>query len=143
MNSLFTQYGRQAVRRVGTMRVVTAIFLTLLGLAGCSVLDLRDDDVVVKERAQARWDALVSGDYATAYRYLSPSSRAVLTQEAYAASLRKGFWKSAKVNSVTCGGKDNCETHATIEYEIQGRRTKTPLNETWIREGSEWWYLQR
>jgi hypothetical protein len=31
----------------------------------------------------------------------------------------------------------------TIEYEYQGRRMKTPLRETWIRDGSEWSYLQR
>ena len=145
MNSLSTQHGIPAARQVGVMRIAGAwlAVASLAVLAGCGALDLRDDDVVVKERAQARWDALVKGDVRGAYQYLSPSSRAVLTSEAYAASIRQGFWKSAKVNSVTCGTKDNCEAHVTIEYEFQGRRTKTPLNETWIREGSEWWYLQR
>jgi len=112
-------------------------------LAGCGALDLRDDDVVVKEKAQARWDALLKGDVKGAYQYLSPGSRAVMTPEAYAGSIRQGFWKSAKVDSVACKSKESCEVRATIEYEFQGRRTKTPLSETWIREGSEWWYLQR
>lgn len=115
----------------------------LSALAGCGTLDLRDDDVVVKERAQARWEALVKGDIRTAYGYLSPSSREAMTSEAYAGTLRQGFWRSAKVDSVKCAAKDNCEAQVTIEYEYQGRRTKTPLRETWIREGSEWWYLQR
>lgn len=126
------------------MRIVQcAAAVALSGLMGCATVDLRDDDVVVKEKAQARWDALVKGDTRTAYQYLSPSSRAVLTPDAYAASLRQGFWKSAKVDSVTCASKDNCEAHVTIEYEHQGRRMKTPLRETWIRDGSEWSYLQR
>lgn len=115
----------------------------LSALVGCGALDLRDDDVVVKERAQARWDALVKGETRTAYNYLSPASRAAMTPDAYAGSLRQGFWRSAKVDSVKCATKENCEAQVTIEYEYQGRRTKTPLRETWIREGSEWWYLQR
>ena len=144
MNSLSTQHGIQAVD-VGFMKTIRmcAVAVTLSGLMGCATVDLRDDDVVVKGKAQARWDALVKGDTRTAYQYLSPSSRAVLTPDAYAASLRQGFWKSAKVDSVTCAAKDNCEAHVTIEYEHQGRRVKTPLRETWIRDGSEWSYLQR
>lgn len=120
-----------------------SLSLSLSVLVGCGALDLRDDDVIVKERAQARWDALVKSDIRGAYEYLSPASRAAMTSEAYATSIRAGFWRAAKVNSVTCNTKDNCEVHATIEYEFQGRRTKTPLTETWIREGSQWWYLQR
>jgi hypothetical protein len=113
------------------------------GLLGCAAVDLRDDDVVVKEKAQARWDALVRGDSRAAYEYLSPTSRAVLTPDAYAASLRPGFWKLAKVDSVSCATKDSCDAQVTIEYEHQGRRMKTPARETWIRDGSQWWYLQR
>lgn len=145
MNRLSTQQGSQAVRRVGLMKITSsfAAALSLSVLVGCGALDLRDDDVIVKERAQARWDALLKGDIRAAYGYLSPASRAAMTSEAYASSIRAGFWKTAKVNSVTCNTKDNCEVHATIEYEFQGRRTKTPLMETWIREGSQWWYLQR
>lgn len=126
------------------MRIVATLAAALsLSMTGCGALDLRDDGAAVKERAQARWDALLKGDTGTAYKYLSPGSRAVTTQEAYDASIRKGFWRSAKVDSVRCASKDNCEAQVTIEYEFQGRRTTTPLRETWIREGSEWWYLQR
>lgn len=145
MNSLSTQYGNAAAWYVGFMKTWAALFtaISIAAIGGCGALELRDDDVVVKERAQARWDALVKGDVSAAYEYLSPGSRAAMTKDAYAGSIRQGFWKSAKVDSVTCATKDNCEVHATIEYEFQGRRTKTPLRETWIREGSQWWYLQR
>jgi hypothetical protein len=144
LNSLSTQHGSQAVFGGGFMKIVwICAAVAVSALMGCAALDLRDDDVVVKERAQARWDALVKGDTRTAYQYLSPTSRAVLTPEAYAASLRQGFWKSAKVDSVTCATKDSCDAQVTIEYEFQGRRMKTPSRETWIRDGSEWSYLQR
>ena len=38
---------------------------------------------------------------------------------------------------------DACETQLAIEYEFQGKRIKTPLRETWIREGTDWWYVQK
>jgi hypothetical protein len=117
--------------------VLLAVFL-----AGCAVLQ-PDAEVTVGKRAQARWDALVAGDTKAAYEFLSPGSRAALSLADYASSIRVGFWKSAKVDKVTCESADRCEVAATIEYEFQGRRTKTPLRETWIRDGSEWWYLQR
>ena len=133
-----------AVRCVGFMKISgIAAALSLSVLVGCGALDLRDDEVIVRERAQARWDALVKADIPTAYGYLSPASRAMTSLEAYATSIRAGFWKSAKVNSVTCNTKDSCEVHVAIEYAYQGRRTKTSLTETWIQEDSKWWYLQR
>ncbi|HET9578066.1 MAG TPA: hypothetical protein VFP44_09590 [Usitatibacter sp.] len=144
MNSLSTQQGSGAVLLTGLMRVVTGFLAALMLLmSGCAALESRDPAAVVKQRAQARWDALIKGNTQTAYQYLSPGSRAVLTPDAYASSIRQGFWKSAKVDAVTCKTADNCDVGVTIEYEFQGRRTKTPLIETWIREGSEWWYLQR
>lgn len=103
----------------------------------------RSDEAIVRERAQARWDALVKDDFKAAYGYMSPGSRAIVTAPDYAASLRKGFWKSAMVDKVECGSAQSCDVIATIEYEHMGRRTKTPLRETWIRDGSEWWYLQK
>jgi hypothetical protein len=112
-------------------------------LAGCAAMAPRSPEAVVKERAQARWDAMVKNDFNAAYGYLSPGSRSVVSAQDYAASLRRGFWKSATVEKVECGSAQSCEVSATIEYEAMGRRTKTPLRESWIRDGSEWWYLQK
>lgn len=103
----------------------------------------RIPEEAVKARAQARWDALLKGDTKAAYALLSPGSRAVMTPEAYAGSLRSGFWKSAVVEKAACDGPEACEAHVAVEYEFQGKRIKTPLRETWIREGTDWWYVQK
>lgn len=118
---------------------------TLVLAAGCAVqaVDSRPDAEVVKERAQARWDALVSGDWAKAYGYLSPVSRSTTTLQQYEGGLKKGFWKQAQVETVDCSSGTLCEVHASIEYEYQGRRTKSPLRESWLKEGSTWWYVQK
>ena len=142
MNSLSTQ------RHGGTgdfwsIAGRVALAGTLIGVASCAMLDRRSPQEIVKERAQGRWDALVSGDLPKAFGYFSPGSRAVLQVDRWSTTIKKGFWKSAVVERVECPSADSCDAIASIEYELQGRRTKTPLRETWIREGSNWWYVQK
>ena len=126
----------------GTQAVVVFV-VAVAGLGGCAALDSRPPEEVVKERAQQRWNALVQSDFKTAYQYLSPGSRAVTSLEGYASGLRAGFWKAATVDKVLCGNPDSCDAVLTIEYEFRGSRIKTPLKETWIKEGSSWWFVQK
>ena len=141
MNSLSTQRDVKAgVKRFGYL--VSAAML-VIAIAGCAAMKPQAPEDAVRERAQARWDALVKGDVKAAYAFLSPGSRAVLTSESYASSIRAGFWKSAQVNRVVCEAAEKCEAHATIEYEYKAQRLKTPVREIWIREGTDWWYLQK
>lgn len=127
--------------KVLTNRIAVAV-LSMAVLAGCATLGGRKPEEVVKARAQARWDALLKDDVKSAYEYFSPGSRAVMDFKSYEASIRKGFWKSATVDSVTCIEK-RCEVNETIEYEFQGRRTSSPLTETWIEENGNWWLVRK
>ena len=111
-------------------------------LAGCTGLTARAPEEAVKERAQARWDALVKGDVKTAYEYFSPGSREGYSLQSYEASIRKGFWKKAEVKQVKCESSDRCQADVTIEYEFMGRRTPSGLQEAWIREGGNWWVVR-
>ena len=145
MNSLSTQHGLKAIglSSFGRFTAVIAASLVLLAMAGCAMVKPRTAEETVLERSQARWDALVKSDVRAAYGFLSPGSRSVMTSEAYATTIRLGFWKSAKVDKVVCAAPDSCEAHVTIEYEFRGTRLKTPLLESWIKEGSDWWYVQK
>ena len=145
MNSLSTQEAEFRLTSLGANRIAARLAAGILAitLGGCAATAPRSAEVIVKERAQARWDALVKSDINAAYGYLSPGSRAVTSVFDYAGSIRRGFWKSAVVEKVECGSAQSCEVSATIEYEFMGSRTKTPLRETWIRDGSDWWYLQK
>ena len=145
LNSLSTQRAGNGLASLGVNRIPArlAAGILVIGLWSCAAVAPRPAEAIVKERAQARWDALVKSDFSAAYGYLSPGSRSVISAPDYAASLRAGFWKSAVVDKVECGSAQSCDVGATIEYEFMGRRTKTPLRETWIRDGSEWWYVQK
>ena len=114
----------------------------LAGLAACAGLPGKAPQDIVQERAQARWDALVRGDFKAAYGYLSPASRSVTSEESYINGLGRNFWKAAQVKKVACPTEKTCDVDVSIEYEFKGMRTRTPLRETWIREDSEWWYVK-
>lgn len=144
MNSLSTQQGgiRPGITGVKVRSRLSWLALAAV-LAGCAAIGPQSPEQVVKERAQARWDALLKSDFHAAYEYLSPGSRSVQSEASYVGELRKGFWKSAKVDKVECRNDKACSADVTIEYEFQGQRTRTPLRESWVREGSQWWYVKR
>ena len=144
MNRLSTHDGHAAAgvaRKSGLVKGFLAVAMVLV--AGCAAISTEPPQEVVKERAQARWDALVKGDFKAAYAYLSPGSRAVESEANYVASLGRGFWKSARVGKVECRNDVACDVDVTIEYQFQGHTTRTPLRESWVREGSQWWYLKK
>ncbi len=144
MNSLCGQYGPKGSFLAG-VRTSLALIVTFVVpvLSGCALMQPRSPQEVVKERAQARWDALVKGDTRTAYGYLSPGSREVQSYEAYDGGINKGFWKSVKVEKVECASADSCDASGTMEYAFRGKQIRTSFHETWVRSGSQWWYLQR
>jgi hypothetical protein len=142
--SLSSNVGKSMGRWVSKACRLAGVFLgAALVVSACASLDSRPASEVVKERAQARWDALVKGDNAKTYEYLSPTARKTLKVEDYLSNMRTGFWKAVTVDKVACGSADVCEVSVTVEYEHKMGRTKTPLQETWIREGSNWWYAQK
>ena len=120
-----------------------AVALSAVVIAGCALPESmrRPDKEVVAEKAQQRWDALVKGDFATAYRYISPAGRKTVTQAAYASQLKAGFWTGAKVQDVRCPTAEACEVDVTVEYQALGLRTKTPVREQWVKADSDWWFV--
>ena len=123
--------------------VYGAILAAVAVLSGCASMGPKPPEEIVKERAQGRWDALVKVDVPGAYAFLSPASRSTVTLEGYKGSINPGFWKVATVEKVVCETPESCEAYASIEYDYRGTRIKTPLRESWIKDGSQWWYVYR
>lgn len=129
-------------------RSFTGLCVIILGLgAGCAGVSpdtaprkTAGPQAIVGERAQERWDALVTGNLEKAYSFLSPASRQVTSLANYSRSVRVGFWKKAKVERVECPDADLCEVHLMVEY-IRGSAIATPLRESWAQFGGQWWYV--
>ena len=138
MNTLLSQHGMgsRQLKAIGGFMVAATL------LAGCATLAPQAPEQVVKERAQSRWDALVKGDLKSGYEYFSRGTRQVLSFESYENSVRRGFWKKANVEKVQCESSERCVVTVGIEYEFQGHRTPSGLQETWIKEGGNWWVVR-
>ena len=119
----------------------------VLALAGCATLT-KDSSPEVKreavtERVNARWAALINEDLDTAYTFLSPASKSLTTRAAYKASARGKGFRSAKIESVDCES-ETCRVKLMIVYDhpkMQG--IPTPLEETWVIDEGQVWYVWR
>lgn len=115
-------------------------------IAGCGTTKVgtaKDSQAALLERATKRWNALVQSDIRTAYSYLSPGSRQVVSYEAYVTSIRPGFWKKAEVKRADCSEAAVCDVVVEIEYDYKGMRIKTPLREPWALTDGEWWFVSK
>ncbi len=98
---------------------------------------------MVGDLATARWNALIKGDFAKAYNYLSPGTREVMSLDLYKAKVHGGKWKKANVDSVSCE-QDLCSVLMAIEYSYRDIKSlETRLDEKWIRQDGKWWFVPR
>ncbi|NWG73170.1 MAG: hypothetical protein HXY24_00930 [Rubrivivax sp.] len=130
-----------------TRRALVAALLTG-ALAGCASLSGKPEDVV-RARAQARWDALLKGDYERAYGYITPGGRAVVPYATYRGRIGNAVtWKSAEVASVTCETLEKCTVKVKVTYLPAVRRAAIGtierfLDETWVVDAGQWWFVYK
>lgn len=130
--------------RLQSWGMISAACLALL--AGCSSFATREPEVDVRERAQARWDALVTGNWEKAYSFATPAYRKAVDlfgfrgRSAPAAKLKSADVVSAKCKDATC------DVTMRIGFAPLQRgypETFTDLEERWILEAGEWWRYER
>ena len=129
--------------RVGVL-VLLAVVLT--GCAGLLGEPMTPEQVVAK-RAQARWDALVAGEWETAYSFATPAYRAVVDAQRFQRSHGgQPSWLGAKVRDVRCR-EDVCDATVRLKYSSplppRSHAIETDYIERWILDGGNWWiYLK-
>lgn len=103
----------------------------------------------VVDRAQARWDAILAGDFATAYGYYTPGFRSSHTPSDFELTmrLRKVQFRGAEYKAHECE-EEVCTLKFDVRYHINSPvpgletwESKTTLDEKWIRTEGQWWYF--
>lgn len=131
-------------------RGTVAALILSIGMMGCagsgggSAQSVQvEPQKIVADLAAARWEALIKGDFAKAYNYLSPGTREVMSLDLYKAKIRGGNWKRANVDTVSCE-QDQCKVLMAIEYSYRDIKSlETRLDEKWLRQDGKWWYVPR
>jgi hypothetical protein len=127
--------------------VVTAVVILVAGCAATGGNLTKDTPVeskqaVVRERAEARWQAIIKGDYPAAYAYLSPASREIVNLGTFEARM-KGIVKftGIKIDTVSCEVAA-CKVKLWLTYDHRVMKgVTTPEQEAWIIDGGKAWYV--
>jgi len=106
-------------------------------------------DKVIQERAQARWDALLARDYATAYQYLSPGYRSTTSVTDFEIDVRarRVQYLSAEYKAHICE-EAVCTVQMSVGYKVLRPVAGLPewksaslVEERWIMSDGQWWFL--
>ena len=118
-----------------------------LALAACAGLQPKTPEDVVRERSEARWDALIKRDFDKAWEYTQPAYRALVGQKDYYKRFGgAGQWKGVQIHEVTCE-PERCTVRLRVAAKVQappftGQELVTYLEEVWVRDEGQWWYFQ-
>jgi hypothetical protein len=138
---------RFGASRGAFLRAVT-LGLCLLMLGACATSPAARDKAI-QERAQARWDALLAKDYATAYEYLSPGYRSATSATDFEIAFRSRRlqYQSAEYQGHDCE-ESACTVRMKLGYKIVRPVAGLPewksdsvVQERWINSSGKWWYL--
>lgn len=98
-------------------------------------------EALVRQRVQARWDLLIKGDFDGAFEYMSAGSKSTTTLARYKANIRKDAFRSIEIEKVTCDG-DACQVALRLTYDHPKMKgLVTPVNESWIVDNGQAWYV--
>jgi hypothetical protein len=96
---------------------------------------------LVRQRAMSRWDLLIKDNMDAAYAYLSPGSRETTSLDKFRKNFRRGAFREARVDTVTCDG-DACVAKMYVTYDHPKMKgITTPVIESWIIDGGQAWLV--
>ena len=129
--------------------LLLAVVASLFGCAGTaptststSLKGVVTSESQVSARAEARWRELVAQDLDKAYEFLSPGSKAANPPALFKEKIRLLKWRSAKAQSASCDGeKCSVKLEVTVSDRRFGGDATTILEEIWIKDAGNWWYV--
>lgn len=149
MNRVISRSGDEfSAHSVAGWRQLTVVAIFGVTLAACSSLGGVSKDspeevkvAAVTKQVEARWDALIAGDVAKSYSFLSSGSKATTSLELYRAKARLSGFRAAKIEKVDCG-QEICKVSMRVTLDTRKMKgLPLPATETWILEGGEYRYV--
>lgn len=139
---------RSRAALAGNISRIATLVLAITLTAGCATTGGGGSSSVVK-RAEARWEALLAGEFENAYQYYSPGYRSShsLGDFELEMRLRKVHFSGADFVEEQCEA-ERCNLKFNVKYRVASPvpgidtwESKSVLDETWVRTRNEWWYL--
>jgi hypothetical protein len=142
--------------KTGSPRSVSASFIrNCLPIVAVSVFLLSacattgSGEGAVATRSEARWNAIIAGDFNTAYQYYTPGYRSSHTPGDFEISMRL---RKVQVREVKYLDKNCDDSACTVKLQVQYHiaspvpgldtwESNTTLEEKWIKTQGQWWYF--
>ncbi len=141
------------LQRLGKPALLLAFMMTGVLLSACASRTPVPEgpDNFIAERAQNRWDALLAGDFETAYAFYSPGYRSStsMIDLAFKIRSRRVRWTSAQYKEHRC-----VENSCTVLFDV-GFTVNKPvpglnkwdgsniMEEKWVKTDEQWWFLPK
>ena len=129
---------------------IAAVALAAAFLSACAAGGATSRQAqTASERANERWQAVIAGDHARAYDYLTPGMRSTKSREDYVAEavIKPVRYLAAKPFDESCE-TDACTVNLELLYEVTipmagagTQRLPAYLDERWIRLDGRWYFL--
>ena len=128
---------------------LVALVCSLLLLSACATTTSKENSV--EERANGRWAALLSGDLASAYEYLSPGYRSSVSSLQYQRSLlvQQLSWTSAQYVSSECE-ETTCNVRFLVGFTVYAAvpgvkscNGTNNIDESWVLVDGNWYFVPK
>lgn len=138
----FPDFRRSWESGVSRLLLAAGIVLTVGACAAIERAEADEAKAIVAERAQKRVDLVIKGQLDQAYEFYSPASRATLSYEVFRKrSAGTRWWRGFKLDKVDCR-PDACQVTMSLEYDLfELKGLKRTVEETWVKDGGNWWLV--
>jgi hypothetical protein len=100
----------------------------------------------LRERVQARWDAVIKGEIDKAYGFETPEYRKAHAEEDYRAAIgRRVTWHVATLKDLRYDRTDAAEAIIALDYSFalpgsdEMARTTSIISDRWVYSEDQWW----
>ena len=106
----------------------------------------------LRPRVEARWTALIAGDFGKAYEFETPAYRAVYTPPQFKTQFgRQMTWRVANILDIHYDGSDVARVDVEVAYHYAEPEVKdSPVldmtsvsKEIWLHKEGQWWHQQQ
>ena len=104
------------------------------------------EEAELRERVQARWNAVLEGKLDKAYTFETPEYRKAHSEQEYRAEFgRQVRWHVATLKDLRYDRADEVEAVITLDYSFalpgsaQLVRTSSDITERWVYSDHQWW----
>jgi len=136
-------------RKANSLARLISVIACALAAACASVGNSLPPAEQVKQRAEERWKALVTGELSKAYTFNTTAYKALITVDGYRNQIRPGavVWLGAEAVRVNCSDDKKCNVIIRIDYKyvlgsVGKGKLSTHIEETWLHEDGQWWFFQ-